>query len=96
MKLVLKLLLLAVVGLGGVVLARAMILGPEDEEVPGPVRVEVRSGAVERFAGSLRIPTISHGDPALFDPVPFEAFHAYLREAFPLVHAALQVETIGG
>ena len=96
MKLILKLFLLAVLGLGGVVVVRAILLVPEEVALPMPVQVEVPPGAVERFAGSVRFPTISHGDPALFDPAPFEAFEAYVREVFPLVHGTLEVETVGG
>jgi len=96
MKLFLKVVLLAFLVLGGVVLGRALTLVPGEVETASPVEVEVSPGAVERFAGALRFPTISHGDPALFDPAPFDAFRAYIREAFPRVHESLLVETVGG
>ena len=51
MKLILKLFLLAVLGLGGVVVVRAILLVPEEVALPMPVQVEVPPGAVERFAG---------------------------------------------
>jgi carboxypeptidase PM20D1 len=58
-------------------------------------RVLVPEGAAERFAGALRIRTISSEDPAAFDAKPFRALHAYLKAAFPLVHAQLRRETVG-
>jgi carboxypeptidase PM20D1 len=53
------------------------------------------TGAVERLAGALRIPTISHGDPERSDPVALAAFARYLRERFPRAHAALTREAVG-
>ena len=96
MKLLLKVVLLAVLGLAGVVVVRALALRPEEFEAPAPVEVSVAPGAVDRFAGTLRFETISHGDATLFDPAPFGELKEYLEEAFPLVHEALELETVGG
>jgi carboxypeptidase PM20D1 len=96
MKTLLKLILLVFLGLGGVVVGRALLLVSEEDVVVTPVQVQVDPGAVARFAASVRIPTISHGDPDRFDPAPFEAFNAYLREVFPKVHDALELEVVGG
>jgi len=79
----------------GVVVGRAFLLQPEEEEIPPPVEVSVREGAVDRFAASLRFPTISHGDSSLFRPEPFLSFHAYLEETFPRVHRELVLEAVG-
>jgi carboxypeptidase PM20D1 len=57
--------------------------------------VAIPEGAAERLAGSIRIPTISHEDPADFDPKAFQALHAYLGAEFPRVHSQLRHETIG-
>ncbi|MCP5066731.1 MAG: M20/M25/M40 family metallo-hydrolase [bacterium] len=48
----------------------------------------------ERLATGLRFRTISHQDPADFDPIPFRALHAYLEESFPRVHAELKREQV--
>ena len=58
--------------------------------------VPVPEGAAERLAGSLRIATISHEDPAENDGAAFASLHAYLASAFPRVHAALRREVVGG
>ena len=50
--------------------------------------------AGERLAGALRIPTVSHGDPAKVDPSTFLALHRYIAEAFPAVHRHLQREVV--
>lgn len=49
-----------------------------------------RSGAAERLAGAIRIPTVSNQDPAQFDTAVFGAFHALLRQRSPRVHARLR------
>jgi carboxypeptidase PM20D1 len=57
--------------------------------------VAIPEGAAERLAGAIRIRTLSAEDPAAFDAGAFRAFHAYLENAFPKVHAQLQRETVG-
>ena len=52
--------------------------------------------AIERFAEALRLETVSHADPALFEPGPFLALHGHLRRSFPRVHATLERELIAG
>lgn len=95
MKTLLQLVLSVFLILAGVVVGRALLLTPEEGEIPPAVEVQVREGAVERFAGSLRFPTISHGDPGLFQAEPFLAFRTYLEETFPGVHNHLTLETVG-
>lgn len=56
--------------------------------------IAVPPGAAGRLAGSLRIPTISHEEPAAFDAGAFRALHTYLQMAFPRAHAELQRETV--
>src|SRR5687767_10339984 len=93
-----KLLLLAgpVAMIGGFVLANTARYRSEQPHVaPAPI-AELPDGASERLAGALRIPTISSDTPGAFDPEAFEALHAYLRSAFPGVHAELGRETVGG
>ncbi len=50
--------------------------------------------AVQRFAASLRIPTISHENSADFDAAPFVEFQRFLQASFPRVHATLALEKI--
>ena len=54
------------------------------------------SGAVERLAGAIRFRTISHDDRSNFDAEAFLAFHDYLQQSFPLVHAKADKTIISG
>ena len=54
-----------------------------------------RPGAADRLAGAVRIPSVSHENPALFDAGPFRDLHGYLSRTFPRVHAQLQREVVG-
>lgn len=60
-----------------------------------PVAIDV-DAAARRLAASLQIRTISHPDPAAFDTAEFLRFHRFLEESFPLVHARLEREVVGG
>ncbi|MCU0293225.1 MAG: M20/M25/M40 family metallo-hydrolase [Thermoanaerobaculaceae bacterium] len=51
--------------------------------------------AVQRFSKSLTFRTVSHADPAATDRLELARFHAFLREAFPLVHSRLECRLIG-
>ena len=51
-------------------------------------------GALERLAGAIRIPTISHDEPEDRDPSAWVELHRYLEEAFPRIHEQLRVETV--
>lgn len=92
-----KLLLLAGAALGllaAVVLVRtARFRSVESVVAPAPVAA-IPAGAAERLAGSLRIRTISHADPAALDGAAFQAMHAYLQAQFPRAHAQLRRETV--
>ena len=52
------------------------------------------AAAVARMAGAIRFKTISHDDRSNFDAAAFMAFHAYLRESFPLVHERAELTLI--
>jgi len=58
-----------------------------------PLRLD-EAAAVRRFAGAVRLPTVSTGDapPSSRD---LDAFHAYLARQFPRVHGELRVEQVG-
>ena len=81
--------------LAAVVVVRTMRFGAPQVDVRPVAPVAIPAGAAERLAGAVRIPTISHADPAAFDPAAFQALHAYLRDAFPRVHAQLAREVVG-
>ena len=51
---------------------------------------------IERFQNLLRIPTVSRRDRSQEDRSQFDRFHAALVEEFPLVHARLEREVVGG
>jgi carboxypeptidase PM20D1 len=78
-----------------VMLARTVAFQPADVVVDAVPEVTISDGAAERLAGAIRIPTISHEDPAEVDGASFDALHRYLETSFPGVHAELRRETVG-
>jgi len=54
--------------------------------------IDVPDEAIERFQGSIKIPTISYSDRA--DTARMLDFHDFLKSQFPLVHEKLEVETV--
>lgn len=52
-----------------------------------PARTPADAQAVERLAALVRIPTVSHRDPALVDAGAFDRLLATMREQWPLLHA---------
>jgi len=84
----------AAVLLVGVSLVRTARYGSTPSGIDPVPRVAVPEGAAERLAGSLRIPTISHEDPAGLDAKAFQALHVYLEAAFPRVHSQLRREIV--
>jgi len=83
-----------VVLLAGFILARTVRYGSDPSAVERAPDIAIPESAAERLAGSLRIPTISHEDPAASDADAFRALHAYLQTAFPRVHAQIERETV--
>jgi carboxypeptidase PM20D1 len=73
----------------------ARLPGPAEPGAAAPPIALDPAGAVQRFAGALRIPTISHGEPEKNDPAAFAAFARYLQAEFPRAHAALTREQVG-
>ncbi|WP_128545661.1 M20 family peptidase [Larkinella soli] len=55
--------------------------------------VAVGDSAVDRFAQALRYRTVSFTDYSLTDTTQFEAFGAFLKRSFPLMHSRLKLET---
>lgn len=82
-----------------VVLVRGLGGSPAPPAADPPLELELdEDGAVARFAGGLRIVTISHGrDTGIpLDQAAFGAFHDYLDLHYPRVHAALGRERVSG
>lgn len=62
-----------------------------------PVEIPLDEEAMARRLGeAIRIRTVSPGPPAVRDPAPFEEFLAWVEGAYPLVHASLKREVVGG
>ena len=79
--------------LAGVLAANTARLKPAPLADAAPA-VTIDPAAVERLAGAVRIATVSGEVPPPAESLA--AFQDLLRQSFPLVHAALRQETIGG
>jgi carboxypeptidase PM20D1 len=96
-----KKLLLTLVGaaavLLGVLVFRAESMPSLQPPDASAVRIEVdQDAAVERFAGAIRIPTISNERVEDTDSAAFRALHDYFEASYPRVHEHLQREIVGG
>lgn len=95
-----KKLSLALLSLFGVLAAslvfRAQTMPSLQPQGVAPVSIAVDEAAtLQRFAGAIRIPTISHEESEGTDTAQFLALHAYFEETYPLVHEHL-ARGIGG
>lgn len=61
--------------------------------VPPAVPINVPDSAIQRFAGAIRIPTVSYTDYSLTDTTQFDKFLTYIRASFPLIHQRLNPQT---
>ncbi|AUD04543.1 M20 family peptidase [Spirosoma pollinicola] len=61
--------------------------------VPPAAPITVPDSAIQRFAGAIRIPTVSYTDYTLTDTTQFDKFTAYIRAAYPLIHQRLNPQT---
>lgn len=91
--------LLALVGLilvvGVVVSVRAVRLPSLQGEAQAAVSIDVDAdAAVQRFAGAVRIPTISNERVEDTDTAAFLTLHQYFQDNYPLVHEHLTRETV--
>jgi carboxypeptidase PM20D1 len=94
----------AVVVVAAVAVVRAVRLPTPAPEPPAAAALAVdEAAAAGRLAAALRFPTVSSqadqvgtGGAAGRDPAPFLAFHAWLAETFPRVHATLAPEPVAG
>ena len=79
----------------GAILVRTLLYRSESQVATPAPEIAIPPRAAERLSGAIRIPTISHEDPAAFDAEAFRALHAYLQQQFPRVHSQLRRETVG-
>lgn len=96
MKKVLLFFFLLLALLIGVLLINTFSDQSEEITVDPIVPLEIEDAAIERFAESIRIPTVSFEDKNLIDSIAFNAFHKHLTTSFPLVQANFQKEIIKG
>lgn len=73
-----------------VVLTRTFWIESNQVEPQTHDGVQVSGEAHERLAESIRIQTLSNGDPRSHELKPFDAFHRWADESFPRVHAELE------
>jgi carboxypeptidase PM20D1 len=91
----LRLLGSALVLLFAVILARTFSYRSDEQAIDLAPEVTIPPGATDRLASSIRFRTISHENPAAFDPKPFQDLHAYLQAEFPRVQSQLRRERVG-
>lgn len=49
---------------------------------------------IKNLSAAIQIPTIANRDESLVDWSKFDEFHAFLREAYPLIHEKLELQII--
>ncbi len=88
--------------LAAVLLVRALTWNSRQVD-PGPVPAMVQcaweetdlDAAVDRLAGAIPMPTISHDDPRRVVPEAFHSLRDHLTNSFPLVHEHLTRDVVG-
>jgi carboxypeptidase PM20D1 len=98
MKRALVLIFGIVLVLAAVMLVRTGRQTPPSDALPVETIAVDGDAAIERFAGALRIPTISHGADSgqQLDEAAFTAFRHYLENRYPRVHASLDRDIVAG
>lgn len=70
---------------------------PAEPAAAGATAVMVDAArAAERLAAAVRLRTVSYASGAPIDSAAFRGFHDLLATSFPLAHAALRREVLGG
>jgi carboxypeptidase PM20D1 len=73
---------------------RVLVLLPALSLALASWRAALASDAAEKLAAAIRLPTVSHQDPARFDGKPFLALHELLERSYPIVHRTLRREVV--
>ena len=89
----------AILGLAGAATVATAIKAarfvPEKKDYGTPEKENVDAERCqEHLSKALAIPTISYPDKSKIDFTQFDKFHAFLEEAFPLIHKNLKKEVI--
>ena len=97
MKRILLVVLVVLLGVASVAVVRTLRLHSR-QPVVTPVAPEALDSMAlaRRLAGALRFQTISYQDSSQFDAREFDGFQRYLRDAFPKLHATLELERVNG
>lgn len=91
--------LLALLGVFAAFLAVTLIravffVPPKRVYEPLPVEAVDQARVMRHLSEAIQIPTVSYPDPADVDWAQFERFHAFLKEAYPLIHQKLTCELV--
>ncbi len=86
----------AVVGAAAAATAvKAALYVPKKKDFGTPTQENVNEErALEHLSKAISIPTVSYPDKADVDFSQFDKFHAFLEEAFPLIHKTLEKEVV--
>lgn len=98
MKRLLSLLAVAIAVLIAVMLVRTAQVPPRAPaaEATAPAVVVDSARAAEHLSGAVKFRTVSMASGAPIDTAQFVQFHAFLANAFPLVHKTLTLEKVNG
>ncbi len=91
-----SLIVVSMLALSAVVVIRALTTRSVQLAVRPVEKLGITDRAIERFAGAIRIPTVSRSGGSPSDLVAIESLHRYLETCFPLVHKSLVREVVNG
>jgi carboxypeptidase PM20D1 len=83
-------------GLLAVVVIRTMTARSVQVVVKPIAKISIDDSAIERFAGAIRLATVSSAELPNSYSAGLEAFHRHLQTCFPKVHGTLTREVVGG
>jgi carboxypeptidase PM20D1 len=90
------LILASLVAISAVVVIRTITARSVQVAVEPIPKLHVDDGAIERFAGAIRVPTVSRGEGSQTDFAALELLRRHLEACFPRAHATLAREVVGG
>jgi carboxypeptidase PM20D1 len=88
--------LLTILVLVGVVLFKTFTFKSIQTKVEAEPAPDISPFALQHLSQAINFKTISYNDSSLFDSAQFNAFHLFLREAYPLVHQQMTREVVAG
>jgi carboxypeptidase PM20D1 len=83
-------------GVGMVVVIRTIAATSVQVVVDPVAKISIDDTAIERFAGAIRLKTVSRAEAPNSDPAALEAFHRHLQTCYPNVYATLSPEVVSG